>query len=143
MLRIVFHNHSEGYYSLFLVFMYAPLFSRTSHVTTEPLPAERCRGVSPLQTRSKSNGPPQYINPYFIIIPRGITICSWRSRLRRSSAEPCISRGRLHAVSCKDARWVDHEMIGHEREVAVFSSVNNVGLVCDAGGGSSLHQRER
>ena len=33
--------------------------------------------------------------------------------------------------------------VGHEREVAVFSSVNNVGLVCDAGGGSSLHQRER
>ena len=54
-----------------------------------------------------------------------------------------ISRGRLHAVSCKDARWVDHEMIGHESEVAVVNSVNNVGLVCDAGGGSSLHQRER
>ena len=49
---------------------------------------ERCRGVEPLQTRSKSkHGPLQYINPYFIIIQRGITLCSWRSRLRRSSAE--------------------------------------------------------
>ncbi len=78
----VFHNHSEGYYSLFLVFMYAPLFSRTSHVTTEPLPAERCRGVSPLQTQSKSNGPPQYINPYVIINPDvlpfvfGVHVCT-------------------------------------------------------------------
>jgi hypothetical protein len=60
----------------------------TSGRQVSSLSLERCRGVSPLQTRSKSNGPPQCSRPYFIIIQRGITICSGRSRLRRSSAEP-------------------------------------------------------
>ncbi len=54
-----------------------------------------------------------------------------------------ISRGRLLDASRAGARWVHHEMIGQEREVLLFTSLYNVGLVCDARGGSSLCQRER
>jgi hypothetical protein len=49
------------------------------------------QGVRSTRIRSarevRSSGRPQYSEPYFSIIERGITDCSWRSRLRRSSAE--------------------------------------------------------
>ena len=52
-----------------------------------PYIAALIRGVRPLQTRSRSSGRPQYLTPHFSIIHRGITRWTWRSRLRRSSAE--------------------------------------------------------